>query len=116
MQYKQYGFPKLRPFLDKFQDILEFKKVVPDEKKPPVCYVRLKSLDDNAASEELISVSSANQNSVIHKGERVPSKNSWLFQWASIPKAKISQLRAGSRRKMVLRRGADAKAGKFPNT
>lgn len=60
VQYKQYGFPKLRPFLDEFQDILEFKKVVPDEKKPPVCYVRPKSLDDNAASEELISVSSAN--------------------------------------------------------
>lgn len=92
VQYKQYGFPKLRPFLNEFQDILVFKDVVPDVGKPPVCYVRPKSLDDNAASEELISVSSANQNSVIHKGERVPSKNSWLFQWASIPKAKIRQL------------------------
>ena len=25
IQYKQYGFPKLRPFLNEFQDILSFK-------------------------------------------------------------------------------------------
>lgn len=44
VQYKQYGFPKLRPFLNEFQDILAFKDVQPDAGKPPVCYVRLKSV------------------------------------------------------------------------
>ena len=43
VQYKQYGFPKLRPFLNEFQDILVFKDVVPAEGKPPVCYVRPKT-------------------------------------------------------------------------
>ena len=43
VQYKQYGFPKLRPFLNEFQDMLEFKDVQPAEGKPPVFYVRLKT-------------------------------------------------------------------------
>lgn len=43
IQYKQYGFPKLRPFLNEFQDVLVFKDVQPAEGKPPVCYVCLKS-------------------------------------------------------------------------
>jgi len=37
--YKQFGYPKLRPFLNEFQDVLEFKDVTV-EGKPPVCYVR----------------------------------------------------------------------------
>ena len=42
IQYKQFGFPKLRPFLNSFQDILVFKDEVP-EGKPPICYVRPKN-------------------------------------------------------------------------
>ena len=42
IQYKQFGFPKLRPFLNSFQDILMFKDEVP-EGKPPICYVRPKN-------------------------------------------------------------------------
>ncbi len=42
IQYKQFGFPKLRPFLNSFQDILMFKDEAP-EGKPPVCYVRPKN-------------------------------------------------------------------------
>ena len=42
IQYKQFNFPKLRPFLNSFQDILMFKDEVP-EGKPPICYVRPKN-------------------------------------------------------------------------
>lgn len=92
VQYKQYGFPKLRPFLNEFQDMLEFKDVQPAEGKPPVCYVRPKSCGDNSNAESLISVSPVSQTSAIQKNEKVPSKDSWLFQWASISNSKIRQL------------------------
>lgn len=42
IQYKQFGFPKLRPFLNEFSDLLEFKEEQFDG-KPPVCYVRTKN-------------------------------------------------------------------------
>ncbi len=92
VKYKQYGFLKLRPFLNEFQDVLEFKDEYPVEGRPPVCYVRPKSYGDNPSSESLISVSPVSQTSAIHKGEKVPSKDSWLFQWASISNSKIKQL------------------------
>lgn len=43
IQYKEYGFQKLRPFLNEFADILDFENVVEDG-KPPVCYVRPKMI------------------------------------------------------------------------
>lgn len=42
VQYKQFGFSKLRSFLNEFQDMLEFRDEQFEE-KPPVCYVRTKS-------------------------------------------------------------------------
>lgn len=92
VQYKQYGFPKLRPFLNEFQDILTFKDIVPAEGKPPVCYVRPKSLDDTSSTEGALLSPPMGQGSAIYKGEKIPSTNSRLFQWASIPKSKIKQL------------------------
>lgn len=92
VQYKKFGFPKLRPFLNEFQDILSFKDVIPDEGKPPVCYVRPKSSSDNSSLESLVSPSSADKFSLNSKCEKIPSENSWLFQWASIPKSKIKRL------------------------
>lgn len=47
VQYKEYGFPKLRPFLNEFQDVLEFKDELV-EGKPPVCYVRPKAIGTEA--------------------------------------------------------------------
>lgn len=41
VQYKQYGFEKLRSFLEEFKDLLDFRDVVPAKGKPSVCYVRL---------------------------------------------------------------------------
>lgn len=51
IQYKQYGFPKLRPFLNSFQEILEFRDEV-FAGKPPICYVRPKNISaDRDASD-----------------------------------------------------------------
>lgn len=84
VQYKEYGFPKLRPFLNEFDEVLSFKDVQPGEGKPPVCYVRLRSADGSAA-ETAAPVSQA-------RGEKYPTKDSRLFQWAFISFAKIKEL------------------------
>lgn len=46
IQYKPLGFPKLRPFLDEFQDVLELKKVEQLDEKPPIYYVRPRCCDN----------------------------------------------------------------------
>lgn len=50
IQYKEYGYRKLRPFLNEFADILDFDDVC-DEGKPRVCYVRLKTIPDAIVTE-----------------------------------------------------------------
>lgn len=92
VDYKQYGFLKLRRFLNEFQDVLEFKNEYPVEGRPAVCFVRPRSCGDNPSEESLISVSAVSQTSAIQKSEKVPSKDSWLFQWAIISNFKIKQL------------------------
>lgn len=91
IQYKQYGFQKLRPFLNKFDDVLDFEDVQPAEGKPPVCYVRLKSSSDTGA-EALGTVAPVAHTQALKRGERKPSKDSWLFKWASISNSKIKEL------------------------
>lgn len=76
IQFKQYGYPKLRSFLCEFLDILEFR----DEQegcKPPVYYVR--------------PIPASNSNPSRH-GEKIPTNSSNLFVWASIPSKKIDEL------------------------
>ena len=50
IQYKAYRFPKLRPFLNEFSDILDFDDIVEDG-KTPVCYVRPKMIFESSDSE-----------------------------------------------------------------
>lgn len=83
IQYKQYGFQKLRQFINEFQNFLEIKDEYFDG-KPPVCFVRIKENytvflqegSDNSAPIETPCSSAC---------ERVPTENSWLRTWASIP-------------------------------
>lgn len=91
VQYKQYGFPKLRPFLNEFQDVLVFKDDQPSEGKPTVCYVRLKS-PSNTGTEVSGMVAPVVHIQALNRDEKFPSKDSWLFQWASIPNSKIKEL------------------------
>ncbi len=51
IQYKTYGFQKLRSFLNEFTDILDFKDYI-EEGKPPVCYVRPKMVFESSTTEK----------------------------------------------------------------
>ncbi len=95
VQYKQLGFPKLRPFLNEFSEILEFKDECV-EGKLPVSYVRLRTAysADKIESPEI--KSSAQEMSSQYSEpvllERLPTNDSWLFKWASIPAVKMQSL------------------------
>lgn len=82
VQYKEYGYQKLRAFLNEFSDILEFEDRI-ENGKPPVCYVRPKSAisDDLRAGESSRSLITDSSTSC----GRVPTEESWLTTWASIP-------------------------------
>ena len=91
VQYKKYGFPKLRPFLNEFHDILAFKDECPGDGKPPVCYVQLKTSDKKLSCSECGSqVGSLTVTDF--KVEKRPSQKTWLFKWAMIPSSKIEEL------------------------
>ena len=92
VDYKQYQFPKLGLFLHEFSEILEFTSKSSAEGKPPVAYARAKAHDHDSDAEPSIPVPSVSLPSANNGGERIPSKDSWLFQWASIPNAKIDEL------------------------
>jgi hypothetical protein len=96
VQYKQLGYQKLRPFLDEFSDVLEFYKEQV-KGKPPVYYVRIKDGVSFEKTEEVarsespagaLPVSNLDQAS----SAGIPTKDSWLFSWASIPAQKIQRL------------------------
>lgn len=94
IQYKQLGYAKLKQFLNEFQDILEFKEEQEDY-KPPVAYVRPKDGESESTestqptTEETLQVAPQN---TAYRNERTPTKESWLFSWASIPSQKIKAL------------------------
>lgn len=83
VDYKQYDFPKLKPFLKEFQDLLEFEDRCPKNGVPPVSFVRPKSESH---------VFSAKIPAAVSVGKKTPSRDSWLFSWAYIPSAQIKQL------------------------
>ena len=83
IQYKEYGFLKLRPFLNEFCDILEFRdEEIPG--KPPVCYVRPKDTASNPLSENS-STPAVKETASPYPCDRVPTEDSWLTTWAAIP-------------------------------
>lgn len=96
VQYKLFGFLKLRPFLNEFSDLLEFKEEQ-YEGKPPVYYVRIKDGAPSEKAGEFVKskfsseMSSASDPSQVSP-ERLPTKDSWLFNWAIIPRIKIQRL------------------------
>ena len=85
IQYKEFGFQKLRPFLNEFQYILEFKDYT-EEGKPPVYYVRPKNralLQGENTSFQTDIPSKIDQNSELNQ-QKKPSINVPLFDWAFI--------------------------------
>lgn len=94
IQYKQLGYAKLKHFLSEFSNILEFKEEQEDY-KPPVAYVRPKDGEDASAESAPNTPEETLQDapqSFVYRNERIPTKESWLFSWASIPSQKIKAL------------------------
>lgn len=78
VQYKKYGFIKLRKFFDEFENVLEIKEEH-DGKNPPVCYVRL------ANSSTHRNIQKPHEKSIGGiAAEKNPTNESWLFSWATI--------------------------------
>lgn len=77
VNHKEYGCSKLRAFLCQFQDILEFFDERTDG-KPPVCYVRPRSVPDAPAP--------------VTPAPGAPDRDAQLFSWASIPAAQLRAL------------------------
>lgn len=80
ISYKDLGYPKLKPFLDEFSDILEFQNTAP-QGQPLILLTRPKAPAVSAAP----AASS-------YVREKYPTENSWLFSWASIPAFQIGAL------------------------
>lgn len=91
IQYKQFGFPKLGPFLNEFQDILVFKEKKVDG-KTPVRYVRPKNKAESTAQKHTKMASPIDQDAVPNRGEKIPTKDTWLFSWAQVQDTKIKEL------------------------
>lgn len=83
IQYKQYGFAKLRQFMNEFLDALEIKDEY-TEGKTPVCFVRPKEVCSEEPKTEANKAEATEVSQPIGC-EKVPTENSWLTTWAAIP-------------------------------
>lgn len=85
VNYKKYD-KNLRQFLNHFSDILDFQDIL-DDKKPPVCYVRLKSSSNTLHTTENRFISPEMSSS-----KRIPTPSMNLLEWAFIPYNSYSSL------------------------
>lgn len=106
ISYRTYGFEKLRPFLNSFEDLLEFQDVE-EAGNPPVCYVRVRKdgafpliqkedadLDQKPAGAESKKAPieapakptfrPLREDNAPAFRQIVPDGSSWLFNWAFI--------------------------------
>ncbi len=90
IQYKQYDFLKLRPFLNEFQHVLEFRDVCA-EGKTPVCYVRPREVPLDISNEEN-TLHEEEAPPVQNQNGRIPTQKSWLTSWAIIRPAQYKAL------------------------
>ena len=84
VDYKEYGFKKLRPFLNEFEDMLAFQDVT-EEGKPPVCYVRMRQPEPSVPKREEEGREEKNR-------PRLPEKDMRLYDWAFVHFAKLGEL------------------------
>jgi hypothetical protein len=94
VQYKDYGFLKLRPFLNEFSTTLEFE-IKQAEGTTPTCYVRPRSepLTEDEATTESDGEDTPFFAPQSHgESNKVPAADTWLFRWAMITPAQIERL------------------------
>jgi hypothetical protein len=101
VSYKDYGYLKLRGFLNEFQAVLEFGDVR-EEGKPPVCYVRLREepLEEEAAlvqeTEEVPGLALPETTPSLHphhgEDDGNPTVDTWLTRWVYISPYQFQRL------------------------
>ena len=95
---KQLGFPKMRPFLEQFPELLELKHEPTASGKAWVAYARLREDErregDGKAEKSAAKPHAPRANLPEHRTleSKFPNKDSWLFYWARIPNLKIKEL------------------------
>lgn len=85
VSYKAYGYLKLRPFLNEFENVLSFQEVLEDG-KTPVCFVRPRS-DDASGLPDSGPVRPEPEPRV-----KVPMPDQRLYDWAFIYRVKVEAL------------------------
>jgi hypothetical protein len=88
ISYKEYGYLKLRPFLNEFQTVLEFNDIQ-EEGKTPVCFVRPRS---EPLPEEPVTEDGAFDAPHSDEWRKFPTVDTWLFHWAFIAPYQIERL------------------------
>lgn len=84
IRYKEFGYPKLRPFMNELNEYFEFKDVS-EEGKPPVCFLRSKEDNPEQAAQE-------QDAALLGRGEKFPGTDSRLFSWSFISHQNITAL------------------------
>ena len=91
VDYKQYGFQKLRPFLNAFEGRLDLREEIPGEGKTPVVYLRLKEKNLPGAGAGSVKVTAPVTSSGL-KNEKIPSPEVKLSSWALIVPQRYTEL------------------------
>jgi hypothetical protein len=93
IQYKDFGFMKLRQFLNEFTAVLEFENIAV-EGATPICYVRPRSeplTEEESAAEGDDDAPFFAPPGLGEQG-KVPTAATWLYRWAIITPAQIERL------------------------
>lgn len=91
IQYRDYGFEKLRPFLEAFSEVLVFDNDT-EEGKTPVYYVRPKGEGEDTLTQNPSQADADRETAALRQDGKLPSKDSWLFKWAYIEPSMLQKL------------------------
>ena len=95
---KLLGFQKILPFLEQFQELLALKREPTPSGKAWVVYARLKADDRREGARKTARATVRPQSTYVPVSAhrivegKFPTRDSWLFNWARIPNAKIKEL------------------------
>ena len=95
---KQFGFQKIFQFLEQFPELLAVKREPTPSGKAWVVYARLKADDRREGAGKTARATVRPQSTYVPVSAhrivegKFPTRDSWLFNWARIPNAKIKEL------------------------
>lgn len=95
---KLLGFQKILPFLEQFPELISLKREPTPSGKAWVAYARLKADDRREGARKTARATVRPQSTYVPVSAhrivegKFPTRDSWLFNWARIPNAKIKEL------------------------